>query len=79
MNASANRIFLSYRRDDAAGYAGRLEEALEKHLQELQPEISGVVNQVTRDALKQKAQQMGTVKEVSEDAETGSLTIKVEV
>ena len=54
-------------------------EQLEKHLNELQPEISEVVNQVTRDALKQKAQQMGTVKEISEDAESGSLTIKVEV
>lgn len=54
-------------------------EQLEKHLQDLQPEISQVVNKVTRDALKQKAQQMGTVKEISEDAETGSLTIKVEV
>jgi hypothetical protein len=28
----ANRVFISYRRDDAAGYAGRLEEALEKRL-----------------------------------------------
>ena len=37
------------------------------------------MNKVTRDALKQKAQQMGTVKEISEDAESGSLTIKVEV
>jgi hypothetical protein len=54
-------------------------EELERHLQQLQPEISEVVNKVTRDALKQKAQQMGTVKEISEDAETGSLTIKVEV
>jgi hypothetical protein len=58
---------------------GKATEALEKHLQELQPEISEVVNQVTRDALKQKAQQMGTVREISEDAESGSLTIKVEV
>jgi hypothetical protein len=58
---------------------GKATEELEKHLQELQPEISEVVNQVTRDALKQKAQQMGTVKEISEDAESGSLTIKVEV
>lgn len=57
----------------------RATEALEKRLQELQPEISEVVNQVTRDALKQKAQQMGTIKEISEDAESGSLTIKVEV
>ena len=32
MNASANRVFISYRRDDAAGYAGRLEEALEQRL-----------------------------------------------
>jgi TIR domain len=32
LNASANRVFISYRRDDAAGYAGRLEEALERRL-----------------------------------------------
>lgn len=57
----------------------RATEELEKHLQDIQPEISQVVNQVTRDALKQKAQQLGTVKEVAEDAETGSLTIKLEV
>lgn len=54
-------------------------EQLEKHLQDIQPEISEIVNKVTRDALKQKAQQMGTVTEISEDAETGNLTIKVEV
>ena len=57
----------------------RATEKLEKHLQEIQPEVSQIVNQVTRDALKQKAQQMGTVTEISEDAESGSLTIKVEV
>jgi uncharacterized phage infection (PIP) family protein YhgE len=54
-------------------------EQLEKKLQDLQPEISEVVNKVTRDALKEKAQQLGTVKEISEDAESGSLTIKIEV
>ena len=54
-------------------------EALEKHLEELQPELGQIINKVTRDALKQKAQQLGTVKEISEDAETGSLTIKIEV
>jgi hypothetical protein len=54
-------------------------ERLEKHLQEIQPEISEIVNKVTRDALKEKAKQMGTVKEISEDAETGSLTITLEV
>ncbi|KQP22787.1 toll/interleukin-1 receptor domain-containing protein [Pseudorhodoferax sp. Leaf267] len=30
MQHIANRVFISYRRDDAAGYAGRLEEALEQ-------------------------------------------------
>jgi hypothetical protein len=54
-------------------------EALEKHLDDLQPELGQVVNKVTREALKQKAQQMGTVKEIAEDAETGNMTIKVEV
>ena len=54
-------------------------EKLEKHLQRIQPEISEIVNKVTRDALKEKAQQLGTVKEIAEDPETGSLTIKLEV
>lgn len=54
-------------------------DELEKKLQELQPEISEIVNKVTRDALKEKAQQLGTVKEISEDPESGSLTIKIEV
>jgi len=52
---------------------------LEKKLCDLQPELSDVVNKVTRQAIKEKAQQLGTVKEVSEDEESGSLTIKIEV
>ena len=32
MDQHANRVFISYRRDDAAGYAGRLEETLERRL-----------------------------------------------
>lgn len=32
MKQGGNRVFISYRRDDAAGYAGRLEEALERRL-----------------------------------------------
>ena len=54
-------------------------ERLEEKLRELQPEISEIVNKVTRDALKERAQQLGTVTEISEDAESGSLTIKIEV
>ena len=52
---------------------------LEKELADLQPEIAEVANRVTAEALKQKAAQMGEVKEIHEDRETGSLTIKVEV
>lgn len=32
MSPAVNRIFISYRRDDAAGHAGRLEESLERRL-----------------------------------------------
>lgn len=52
---------------------------LEKKLCDLQPELSEVVNKVTREALKQKAGQLGNIKEISEDAQSGELTIKVEV
>jgi hypothetical protein len=58
---------------------GQATEELEKKLCDLQPELSDVVNKVTRQAIKEKAQQLGTVKEVSEDEESGSLTIKIEV
>jgi hypothetical protein len=54
-------------------------QELERRLEELQPELGQVVNKITREALKQKAQQLGTVKEIAEDDETGNLTIKVEV
>ena len=52
---------------------------LEQALDDLQPELGKVINKVTRDALKRKAAQMGTITEIAEDAETGNLTIKVEV
>ena len=58
---------------------GQATEALEKHLADLQPELSQVINKITREALKEKAKQLGSIKEISEDAETGSLTIKIEV
>ncbi len=64
---------------EAARLQGEATEALEKHLDELQPELGRIVNKVTREALKQKARSMGTVTEVHEDAEAGNLTIKIEV
>ncbi|HLW68792.1 MAG TPA: hypothetical protein VKS79_25975 [Gemmataceae bacterium] len=52
---------------------------LQKELDDLQPEVAEVIHRVTAEALKRKASQMGEIKEISEDAESGSLTIKVEV
>src|SRR5262245_21367486 len=54
-------------------------EKLAAALGDLEKELSGVVNRVTAQALKQKAAQIGQIKEMTEDPETGSLTIKVEV
>lgn len=53
--------------------------ALEKHLGDLQPEIGQIVNEVTRESLKQKAAQLGTITEIAEDAQSGSMTIKIEL
>jgi len=52
---------------------------LESHLIELQPELGAIVNKVTRDALKIKATRLGSVTQILEDEQTGSLTITVEV
>jgi FtsH ternary system domain X5 len=54
-------------------------EKLQKELCELEQEMAGVVNRVTIEALKEKAKQLGEIKEISEDAEAGSLSIKLEV
>jgi hypothetical protein len=42
-------------------------------------ELDQVVNRVTAQALKQKAAQLGEIKQITEDPETGSLTIVLEV
>lgn len=52
---------------------------LEGVLRDLQKELDGVVNRVTGQALKQKAAQLGEIKSITEDADTGSLTIVLEV
>jgi hypothetical protein len=52
---------------------------LEGHLDDLRRELNTAVNRVTAEALKQKAAQIGQIKEMTEDAQSGSLTIKVEI
>lgn len=54
-------------------------EKLEGSLADLRQELNQVVNRVTAEALKKKAAQIGQIKEMTEDRESGSLTIVLEV
>jgi hypothetical protein len=57
----------------------KVTDKLEAELSELSAELDQVVNQVTAKALKQKAAQLGQIKQITEDPQSGSLTIVVEV
>lgn len=52
---------------------------LEGSLGRLGCEMEGIAHRVTAEALKRKAAQLGRVKEMTEDPQSGSLTIVVEV
>jgi gamma-glutamyl:cysteine ligase YbdK (ATP-grasp superfamily) len=52
---------------------------LEGKLGDLRQELDKISNRVTAQALKQKAASLGEVQEISEDPETGSLTIRVKL
>lgn len=52
---------------------------LEAALDELRGELDDAVNRATAEALKEKARQLGDVQEISEDPETGAVTIRVKV
>ncbi len=54
-------------------------DQLESELAGLRRELDQAVNKATAQALKQKAAQIGQIKELTEDPESGSLTIVVEV
>jgi FtsH ternary system domain X5 len=58
---------------------GEATEELEGAMGDVRKELNDAVNSVTREALKRKAAQLGQIKEMTEDPEAGSLTIKVEV
>ncbi len=57
----------------------KITDELESTLSGLRKELDQAVNRVTATALKQKAAQIGQIKELTEDPESGSLTIVVEV
>jgi hypothetical protein len=50
---------------------------LERKLNDLQRELDEIGNRTTAEALKVKAAQLGEIEEITEDRETGSLTIRV--
>ena len=57
----------------------KVTDELEAALGDIRRELDRAVNASTAEALKQKAAKMGTIKEMTEDPETGSLTIIVDV
>jgi hypothetical protein len=57
----------------------QITDQLEAQLGDLRRELDQAVNRVTAEALKRKAAQMGQIKELTEDPQSGSLTIVVEV
>ena len=58
---------------------GQVTEKLEAELADLRGELDTAVNRATAQALKEKAAQLGQIKDMTEDPESGSLTIVVEV
>jgi hypothetical protein len=52
---------------------------LEGKLGDLRRELDQISNRVTKEALKRKAASLGEVQEISEDPESGSLTIRVKI
>jgi ethanolamine utilization cobalamin adenosyltransferase len=57
----------------------KVTEKLEGKLGDLRQELDRISNRVTAEALKRKAASLGEVQEISEDPETGSLTIRVKI
>lgn len=56
-----------------------LTDRLEAALADIRSELDQASNRATAAALKQKAAQLGQIKELTEDPETGSMTIVVEL
>jgi hypothetical protein len=66
--------------DDKTGaLQGKVTDQLEGQLGDLRQELDQVVNRVTAEALKRKAASLGQIKEITEDPQSGSMTIVVEV
>ena len=56
-----------------------ISDELEGHLIDIKGELDQAVNKATAEALKKKAARLGQIKEMTEDEQTGNLTIVVEL
>jgi hypothetical protein len=65
--------------EKTAALQTQVTDRLEAALGAVRRELDQAVNRVTAEALKQKAASLGQIKELTEDPQTGSLTIVVEV
>jgi hypothetical protein len=65
--------------EKAGALQSKVTDKLEAQLGDLRQELDKVVNKVTAEALKRKAASLGQIKEMTEDPQSGSLTIVVEV
>jgi len=63
--------------DERARLRSQVTAKLEKRLADLQEEIDQVSHRVTAEALKVRASQLGEIEEITEDPQSGSMTIKV--
>ena len=65
--------------EKSAALQQQVTERLEGRLADVRKELDQAVNRVTAEALKRRAAQIGQIKEMTEDQQSGSLTIVVEV
>lgn len=79
LQQSVERALERKERHERQQLSDKVTEVLERKLRDLRAELASISNRVTADALKIRAAQLGEIRELSEDPETGSLTIKVRV
>ncbi len=65
--------------DKTGALQSKVTDRLEGQLGDLRHELDQVVNRVTAEALKRKAASLGQIKEITEDPQSGSMTIVLEV
>ncbi len=65
--------------EETTGLQAAVTAELERHIPALRKELDRASTAVVAEALKERARQMGEVEDVSENAETGELTIRVRV